>query len=139
MQCAVCKREMTQLFLTTCCDYCDYEPAESLLYSGYICFVGMFGYEEYVFREVRDADRWKSIAAVPESVVRRVYSLSRFTWQVAIGVLNGTVLADQRYVLSPDHRYAAGAKRVFLARLEPKQDARSTPVKAPGCFFVKAP
>lgn len=114
MQCSTCKREMTQLFFSQACDYCDYGVPLERLHRGFVVYRNDCRVS-YVFRTRMDAERWRVASDRTEYEVRAVYSLTPFRWQLSRGTLKDVVLADHLIEIFPDHRYEPLPHRAFLA------------------------
>jgi hypothetical protein len=118
MICQTCKRLMTQLFLSTACDYCDFGVPKERLHRGFLVHrpaAVQAGYEDYVFRTRTDAEKWQEAAGLKSCAIREVYSLMPFRWHLSNGMLNDIVLAQGMYEVFPDHRFEPLPNRVFLA------------------------
>ena len=116
MICQTCKRPMTQLFLSTACDYCDFGVPKERLHRGFVLFCAARpNQEEYVFRTRIDAGRWAVAAGRMNCEVREVYSLAPFQWHESRGTVHGLVLANHMVEVFPDHRFEPLPNRVFLA------------------------
>lgn len=115
---------MTQLFLTQACDHCDYGPNKESLFKGYVVCSqdNTFPSEEYVFRSLMDAERWKTVtaAAKENSDIFEVYSLNSYRWHLSQGTVRDIVLADRMYTIHADHKYPAGAFQAFFYKKRPK-------------------
>lgn len=116
-KCPVCKREMTQLFLTQACDYCDYGVPKEKLHLGFVVYQtdATGACEEYVFRTRMDAERWRTAAGREGCEIQEVYSLHPFRWHVTRGTLRDAVLADHMFQVFPDWKYENLPHRCFLA------------------------
>lgn len=108
MNCPTCNREMVKLFLSAACDYCD-GLVKQEYYTGYVLYRGPDIHPEYVFRTVAGAESFKT-KIESDSPIKRVGSVSPFTWIVSKGILQGVWIADSTYEIYPDHRYPIGEK-----------------------------
>lgn len=117
MQCTTCKREMTQLFFSQACDYCEYGFPPDRLHRGFIVYREN-QQETYVFRSRMDAERWRVAASHDECEIREVHSLNPFNWHLSRGTLRDVVLATHMIEIFPDHRYEPLPHRAFLAKAQ---------------------
>ncbi|MDD9944643.1 MAG: hypothetical protein OXU20_26595 [Myxococcales bacterium] len=98
---------MTPLFFSAACDFCD-GRATVQYYEGFVVYRGArdgLVHEEYVFRSLRDAKRFRSLRDMDDVEIRRVRSHEPFHWRRSGGSVKGLELADHRYAIFPDHRY----------------------------------
>lgn len=116
MLCPLCNRPMTALFISWVCDYCDGADLSGPFDRGYVVWRDRPpASEEYVFRTWEDAERWRRHMRLDGRPIKLVLTASAFRWRRSQGTLTDVVLADHRFQIYPDHRFAPGPHRAFLA------------------------
>ena len=108
---------MTPLFITAACDFCD-GRADVRYYEGFVVYRGGHDgivHEEYVFRTIRDAQRFRALRDLEHVEIRRVRSHDPFQWRYSGGTTKGLELADHLYAIFPDHRYEPVPYRAHVA------------------------
>lgn len=118
MKCQTCKRAMVELFMSTRCDWCDFGPKIDDVHRGFAVLATSAGYlpgNNYVFRTMLDAERWRTAAGAERCEIKTVYSLECFRWHLSHGVVRDVVYADQPFEIFPDHRYEPLPHRAFIA------------------------
>lgn len=115
MRCEVCKREMTALFLTWVCDYCDGLRDTGPTSTGWIVWRRRPpGSEEYVFRSPEDAERWREVSGLGDCAIRKVETEAQIHWRKSTGNVEDVELADHLFQIFADHRYEPGPHRAHL-------------------------
>jgi hypothetical protein len=107
---------MRPLFYSYYCEYCD-GPAPDVAYDrGYVLWRNRPPpSEEYVFKTVEDAERYRDATNAGDLPIREVLTESTFTWHQSRGSIKDVELATRRYEIFPDHRHAPAPHRAFLA------------------------
>jgi len=126
VRCSECHREMTALFLSFVCDYCDGLRADPAPYQGFVVYRGPrdgHAREEYVFRSLRDAERWRKIQRLEGCEIRKVESSAEFRWRASTGTVRDLELADRLFEIFPDHRYAPAPNRAHVSSTPPVRPA----------------
>jgi len=107
---------MTPLFFSAACDFCE-GRVDVGFYEGFVVYRGGHDglvHDEYVFRSVEDAQRFRSLRDMAHVEIRRVCSQEPFHWRHSGGKAKGLELADHLYSIFPDHRYEPGAYRAHV-------------------------
>lgn len=115
MLCPKCTREMTPLFISMVCDYCDGLVDETQGWdAGYVVWRGLpMPTEELVFASLEDAQRWKLANGMFLEPIRTVRSPFRFHWQRNAG---GTPVrvAERPVTIFPTRAFPFGPNRAYL-------------------------
>ena len=110
MLCKVCGNNVTQLFTTVACDYCDFGPKPEACHFGFIVLRDDVNVsdspEEYVFRTKLDGECWREASGRQQAEVKKVYSLKPFHWHLSRGTLRDVMLATTMYIVHSDHRFS---------------------------------
>jgi hypothetical protein len=109
--CQFCERPKTALFYSLTCPSCDY-AAMGRFYRGYIVAQGTRKgiIPTYVWAQAQDALEW-SLRHSASSYVKVVLSNDPFQWDIFALVPH----TEDLVLVHPDHRYAPGPGRAFLA------------------------
>lgn len=126
MRCPDCQRPVLALFYTVVCEACTSEP-RGTFHAAYVVLeepVTRRGYLTYVWRTRHDALRWRTIHGDENAEVRCVLSEERFQFRTASGAAMGLMVGDRLCEVYPDHRFAPGPFRAFLAppSVEPRTE-----------------
>src|SRR5512147_1406851 len=115
MHCAACKREMTPLFISYACDYCD-GLVQIDWYSGFIVFRGEadFSRPVYVFPTRTEAALYRQLNGWQAHPIREVHFELPVRWKAAVGKLEGVTIASSPFELHRDHRFEPRPYAGFL-------------------------
>ena len=125
MRCPACKRNMTALFTSYACDWCDGLRTPIPVARGWVIWrpgaeTSVEERECYVFPTPQMAEYYRAVTSV-EGNVRQVLSETPIRWSDGKGNIKNLRLAERLYTIYPDHRFEPGPFRAFLA---PEEDAR---------------
>ena len=123
MRCSACKRQMTALFTSYVCDWCDGLRKPLPVARGWVVWRPTGDAEErecYVFPTPQMAEYYRSVTNV-EGEIRQVLSELPIRWSDGKGNIKNLRLAERLYTIYPDHRYEPGPYRAFLA---PEEEGR---------------
>lgn len=116
MRCTTCKREMTPLFISYACDYCD-GLVQIDWHSGFIVFRGDEDFDRpvYVFPSRTEAAIYRQVNGWQAYPIREVYFEHPVRWKPALGRLEGVTIASRPFELHRDHRFESRPYVGFLA------------------------
>jgi len=105
---------MVELLLSSVCDRCEGASAPEP-HRGYIVWRARpNGSCEYVFKTVRDAEKWRAAAGLDAKPIRVVLSPEPFHWRQSTGSVRDIELADRLFEVYPDATHTPGPNRVHL-------------------------
>ena len=118
MQCPVCNRPMTALFVSYACDYCDGLKTDVTRRDvGYVVWRKLpLPALEYVFSTPDDARKWRLLQGLTHCDIREVTSPINFRWRKTCGAIKDLEAADSLIEIYGDHRYPPGPGRAALGR-----------------------
>lgn len=121
MRCTTCKREMTPLFISYACDYCD-GLVQIDWHSGFIVFRGDEDFDRpvYVFPSRTEAAIYRQVNGWQSYPIREVYFEHPVRWKPALGRLEGVTIASRPFELHRDHRFES---RPYVGFLAPRASA----------------
>lgn len=116
MQCPTCRRDMTPLFFSVACDYCDGVKTLNAPFTGYVVWSDEFTApaRAYVFSRPEFAERWLSMRGPENASVRQVASTHPFRWRSGVQSTSDLEFADTLVEIHLDSKYEPGPHRAFL-------------------------
>lgn len=114
--CPICKREMTPLFTSYACDFCDGLVSFGSLSRAYVAWPrgAVEARTAYLFPSRDVAERWVIAAHLEGHEVREVATADEIRWHMSRGTVEGIELADHVFEVFPDHRFELAPYRAFL-------------------------
>ena len=115
-QCPKCSRQMTLLFVSYVCDWCDGLKKPIAADHGFVIWAddGVPGPRAlYVFPSKSMAEYYRRVSIL-EGEVRRVVSEAEVDWWMGEGSLRHLQRSRELFEIFPDYRFEPGPRRAFL-------------------------